>query len=77
MSEKWIKKAKLKKGALTDWVKRVVGETGFTKDGKIKREILFRIKEGKKISGVTPSKLTIKRANLALTLKKLVKGKKK
>lgn len=71
MPNLWIQGAKLKKNALRNWVKKVCGKRGFNKEGNIKREILMKIKQGKKIFGVQPSTTTQKRANTALTLKKL------
>ena len=63
MVRKWIQHAIKKEGALTRYVRQHYGEKGFTKDGKIKVEILRELSKKKGKTG--------QRARLALTLRKL------
>lgn len=60
----WMKKLKLKSGALTNYVKRKFGKRGFTGRGTIRKAILSSIAHNEKI------RLKIrKRANLALVFR--------
>ena len=63
-SKYWIQEAIRKPGSLRAYVKRVYGEAGFTSRGTIKREVLLELKKH-------PNPTIRKRANLALTLRKL------
>jgi len=65
--KRWIQKAIKKPGALRAYVRRVYGDKGFTKDGKIRMDILRALAKRRDRIG--------RRARLALTLRKL--GKKK
>lgn len=61
----------LEKGALTDYIKREYGEDGFTRDNKIKLDVLRSLKKGKKTpKGHTPNTKTRKRANFAINFRK-------
>jgi hypothetical protein len=63
-SKYWIQEAIQKPGALRAYVKRIYGEKGFTSRGTIKREVLLELKKH-------PNPTIRRRANLALTLRKL------
>jgi hypothetical protein len=63
-SKYWIQEAIKKPGALRAYVKRVYGEKGFTSRGTIRREVLLELKKH-------PNPTIRRRANLALTLRKL------
>ena len=65
--KRWIQKAIKKPGALRAYVRRVYGDRGFTRDGKIRMDILRALAKRRDRIG--------RRARLALTLRKL--GKKK
>jgi len=75
MVKKWIQQAKLKKGALTDYCKnnrsrlrKKYGEDPFTKHGTIRASTLRKMAKDKHLSLKTR-----KRANLALSLRKMKK----
>jgi hypothetical protein len=60
----WIQSAIKHPGALRAYVKRVYGKKGFTSRGTIKREVLLKLKRH-------PNPTIRRRANLALTLRRL------
>ena len=64
--EYWIQEAIKNPGALRRYVKRVYGEEGFTKRGTIKTEVLRELLNH-------PNETIRRRAQLALTLRKLRK----
>ncbi len=64
--EYWIQEAIKNPGALRRYVKRVYGEEGFTKRGTIKVEVLRELLNH-------PNETIRRRAQLALTLRKLRK----
>jgi len=63
----WIQKAIKNPGALRAYVKRRYGEAGFTDEGNIKASILRELAKRDDTIG--------RRARLAITLRKLGKGK--
>ena len=67
--DRWIQEAIEHPGALRRYVRRVYGERGFTKDGKIRMDILKDLAKRRDTIG--------RRARLALTLRKLAKKRKK
>lgn len=62
--EKWIQKAKLKKGALRNYVKSRYGKKGFTEKGTIKVSVLREL-----ASDPDVQEKTRRRARLALKLR--------
>jgi hypothetical protein len=66
-SSRWIQRAVRHPGALHAYVKRKYGEKAFTRKGTIKREILV------KLAKHTKNPTIRRRAQLALTLRRLVR----
>lgn len=68
MTRRWVQHAVEKPGALRRQVRSRYGDKGFTDDGTIRVEVLRKLSHVKGVTG--------KRANLALTLRELNKGRK-
>ncbi len=64
----WIQRAIKHPGALRRYVKRKYGDKAFTRRGTIKREILLKLAKNAK------NKTIRRRAQLALTLRRLAKN---
>ena len=67
--------AKLKKGALRDWLKKKFGKSAFDKKGRIKMSILKKAKElvkKEKLKKDVKTKL-LRRINLAIIMKRFKK----
>ncbi len=87
MTEKWIQEAIKRPGSLKRWlkehrseIKRKLGEDPFTSDGRIRKSVLRKLKKNKKLLKELAGphwKRIYRKINLALTLKKLAKHKKK
>ncbi|MEM4455026.1 MAG: hypothetical protein QXT28_09965 [Thermofilaceae archaeon] len=76
--EYWIQDAIEKPGALREWlernrerIRRVAGEDPFTEDGKIKVTVLKKIRKKAKEGKIRVSPTTLRRINLAITLRRL------
>ncbi len=66
--KKWIQQTEMKKGALRSLIKSRYGKKGFTKEGKIKQNVLQKMAREKTKRGKTTT--AARRARLALTLQK-------
>lgn len=68
----WIQEAHFKKGSLRAYVRREWGAAGFNEDGTIQLGVIRKIDRGSPTpKGHRPSLTTRRRANAALTLKKM------
>ena len=70
MARKWIQKARLKEGALREYVQKKIGKKGFDSKGRIKVSVLRKLASSRDVT-----EKTRKRARLALLLRKLRKKK--
>ena len=66
-NEKWIQKTPIKKGALTNTVKRQYGSKGFTDKGTIKVSVLRQLSKKRTKTGKQTK--TSRRAQLALSFR--------